>query len=257
MFVVLGVCFEYGPKFIVFLQTLTFEAFRDLIGGLMIALGVAGELLFASLAANKRDRLRDRNIMRVADLNWKAEQESLARAEVEKTLAGTTEATERLRKENLQLEKAFSRRYFMHQDKAAERLLQFGPVEVLIEYLQDGECRSTAGMIAYTLNMAKWRFSAFRAVPYDSPFFDGVIVHGLIREVNDAGIVPEHIERGSRAAEALIRELNKTDIKAHGHAADPNASPGVVVIRVGMNPGPVKMDLSPGYHGNQLYRFSN
>ena len=68
---------------------------------------------------------------------------------------------------------------------------------------------------------------------------------------------PGYIERASRAGETLMRELHRADIEARGHAPDPNASPGVVVNRIGMNPGTAKGDLSPGYHDNQLYRSSN
>jgi hypothetical protein len=85
--VVAGVGLEYGPKLIFFIHAPTWENFVNLSGGLLIALGVAGEVLFASLAAGKRDQLRDRNIRRVAELNLQAEQERLARVRIEQSIA--------------------------------------------------------------------------------------------------------------------------------------------------------------------------
>lgn len=84
--VAVGVVLEYGPKFMAFVHGPTWEGFRDLSGGLLIAIGVAGEIIFASAAASKRDKLRDRNVLRVAELNRKAEQERLARVRIEESL---------------------------------------------------------------------------------------------------------------------------------------------------------------------------
>lgn len=88
LLVAAGVVLEYGPKFIVFIHNPTLANLRDLAGGLLIAIGVAGEIIFASLAGSRRDKLRQRHVLRIADLNLKAEQEHRARIELQAFLAG-------------------------------------------------------------------------------------------------------------------------------------------------------------------------
>lgn len=97
--VLVGVVFEYGPKFIVFIQSVTFAHFRDLGGGLLITLGIAGEIIFSSLAARKRDKLRKRHVSRIASLNLQAEQERHARVRIEETLRAAEERIAVLDKE--------------------------------------------------------------------------------------------------------------------------------------------------------------
>lgn len=84
--VVVGVCLEYGPKFMVFVYDRTWENFRSLSGGLLIALGVVGEIICASFAASKRDKLRNRAGLRIAEVNLRAEQEHAARLTIEADL---------------------------------------------------------------------------------------------------------------------------------------------------------------------------
>jgi hypothetical protein len=94
--VAIGVALEYGPKLMTFIHVPSWDNFRDLSGGLLIALGVGGEVLFASLAGRKRDQLRDRNVRRVAELNLLAEQEQFARVKLEKEIAWRQLSTEQM-----------------------------------------------------------------------------------------------------------------------------------------------------------------
>ena len=141
---------------------------------------------------------------------------------------------EHLHKENLDLESELSPRIFKDQYGAGKALEPFAPVNAVIEYLPDRECRDTAGQIALTLHdFAKWKLLSVNANSDESEFFDGVIV-----QIKSAGPVGEEVKRAEAGAEALISELNKTNIKARRHASARNFPEGVVVIRVGMKPNP-------------------
>jgi hypothetical protein len=86
--VVAGVCLEYIPKLALFLGTPSWENFRDLSGGLLIALGVVVELAFSSLSSRTRDRIRARQVERIAELTIKAEEERRERIRLERFVAG-------------------------------------------------------------------------------------------------------------------------------------------------------------------------
>jgi hypothetical protein len=62
----------------------------------------------------------------------------------------------------------------------------------------------------------------------------------VIVQVHAAGAgLSADVMRAERGAEALILELNKTNIQARRLGADLKLPPGVVVIRVGKKPNPV------------------
>jgi hypothetical protein len=82
-----GVVLEYLPKFIAFGKAPRWALFKDLSGGLLIALGIAGEVLASMLSSRKEQQLRDLNARTVAELNLRAEQERLARVKLEARLA--------------------------------------------------------------------------------------------------------------------------------------------------------------------------
>jgi len=157
----------------------------------------------------------------------------LLAAKQEEHIAVIEQQTEKLHRENLELEASLSPRIFKDQSGAAKVLSVFSPINAVIEYLPDRECQRTAGQIALTLNMAGWTFPAAKANPDEAAFFDEVIV-----QVNAAGVVPPEVRKAGDAADALVVELNKTDIKARRHAADLSVAQGVIVIRVGMKPNP-------------------
>ena len=171
---------------------------------------------------------------KAAGANERAGVANKAAAEANERAGQLEVKAEQLHKENLELEASLSPRIFKEQVGAGERLSKFAPVNAVIEYLPEMECKHTAELIFTALqNFAKWNILEFRANPNAIEFFDGVIV-----QVDTAGIVPEDVSRAGRAAEALISELNKTNIKAWRQAAAQNFPIGVVVIRVGMKPNP-------------------
>jgi hypothetical protein len=88
--VVIGVIVEYVPQAAIFLRKPTWISFRDLIGGLLIALGVAGEILFGAIASRKQNQLRDLSNTIIADLDLRAETERRARVQIEQQMARRT-----------------------------------------------------------------------------------------------------------------------------------------------------------------------
>ena len=79
--------------------------------------------------------------------------------------------TEQLRKDNLELESSLSPRIFNDQGEAGKRLSIFAPVNAIIEYLPDRECKRTTQQIALTLDLANWSIIAVRANPDERDYF--------------------------------------------------------------------------------------
>lgn len=87
--VVIGVIGEYVPRVMEFeaCGTLwTMLAFRELFGGILIAVGVAGEVLFSKMASLRQVQLSIRKDHKVAELDVVAKQADLARAKIERRL---------------------------------------------------------------------------------------------------------------------------------------------------------------------------
>ena len=86
--VAIGLVVEYREPFLEFIKTHDWKYIRDAIGGIMVTVGVAGELLIGFVASFKDGRLRDANTAlqarltelltasneRIAELNLQAEQ---------------------------------------------------------------------------------------------------------------------------------------------------------------------------------------
>lgn len=89
--VVIGVVLEYRKAFVGLWNHFTLtelRAFvRETLGGILVAIGVAGELWFGFLADRKDNKLRSINAERIAELNLSAERERLARVKLEAHLA--------------------------------------------------------------------------------------------------------------------------------------------------------------------------
>lgn len=85
--VVIGVAVEYIPQFIAWAHRPSWHTFKDLIGGVLIALGVAGEIIFADWAKRNREILSVRKDKEIASLQLLAEHERSARAKVELEVA--------------------------------------------------------------------------------------------------------------------------------------------------------------------------
>jgi hypothetical protein len=191
---------EY-PKF-----EIKVESPRERKGGALVVIGIAIELFGGVGVVVQSDRI-----------------ESHHRRDIEK-----------LRADNLNLELQLSPRVFDNQDVAAKALRPFVPMGVAIEYLPDWECQKTAGQIAFVLHLAHWSISGVKADPNASRFSEEVIVANP--ELN----AQEDLEASKKtdAADALIRELNRTNIKAESRGSDPDFPFGTIVVRVGLRPNP-------------------
>lgn len=79
-----GVVLEYLPKFIDLLPHWDWPvATKELLGGTLIALGVAGEVLFGKMASRRQSSIVAIKDLRIAELNLIAEQEKSARLALE------------------------------------------------------------------------------------------------------------------------------------------------------------------------------
>lgn len=85
--VVIGVCIEYVPQAIAFLKRPNWATFSNLIGGILIALGVAGEILFGALVSRRENRIRNSLDLTVAALGVETEKAKLERIHLEHELA--------------------------------------------------------------------------------------------------------------------------------------------------------------------------
>ena len=71
--VVVGVLLEYGDEFLKLFHQPTWTAFKPLIGGVLVALGVAFEVLFGAVESKKEGLVRDWHQLRIAELSLEAE----------------------------------------------------------------------------------------------------------------------------------------------------------------------------------------
>lgn len=96
--VVIGVFIEIIPDLLELLYHYERQVLPSVIGGVMVGLGVAGEIRFGNIARAARDALSERNKRKISELNLLAEQERTKRAKIEvllvarKPSAGLTEA---------------------------------------------------------------------------------------------------------------------------------------------------------------------
>ena len=123
-FVVLGIIWEDWPKFLAVWSHPTPNSVLDLAAGLFVILGIAGEIIFARSAARKQDELYERNQLRIAELKLLAENQALARAKLEESLAQTALLLEQEKTERIKLEKQFAwRRITFNQELRIKSLL--------------------------------------------------------------------------------------------------------------------------------------
>ncbi len=148
---------------------------------------------------------------RISEAGEKASAADQRAAEANERAAQLEMKAEKLHKENIDLEASLSPRIFKDQGGAARNLAVFTPVNAVIEYFPDFECRRTAGQIAGTLAMARWRFKLPIENPDEAFFSEGVTVG--INAAGSEAMAPD-IRRAAAAVDVLIVELNKTGIKA-------------------------------------------
>jgi hypothetical protein len=93
--VVFGLIVEYGGPIVDAIRNHDWQFVAKSIGGVLVTIGVAGELIAGSRSTSKDGQLREANSMlaqkageRIAELNMKAEQEKHARIKLQKEMAG-------------------------------------------------------------------------------------------------------------------------------------------------------------------------
>jgi hypothetical protein len=197
---------------------------RALFFGILVAIGVAGESVFGI-----RLYWNNRKLHRIEDQESQTRKAEVARLKHD---------TEKLRKENLELELKLSPRIFDDQGGAADRLKGFAPIDAKIEYLSnDRECRDTARQIFFVFQAAGWNVAPCEPNPNDSAFWpDGVSV-----EFHPTGEPMEAYQRRGGVINALLSELNLTHIEArleHPSQWESPPPPDVVRVRVGRRPNP-------------------
>lgn len=85
----LGCILEYAPVFLNLLPHWNWHAFaRDLLGGVLIALGVFFEVLFGMFGSRLQSRIGAMKDAIIAELNLKAEQERHQRLKLQMSMAG-------------------------------------------------------------------------------------------------------------------------------------------------------------------------
>jgi hypothetical protein len=138
-----------------------------------------------------------------ADAAGKAAQADAAKAVAEtakanERVAELTQETEKLRANNLEMERAFSPRSLTIRSEDTARLQAFGKVRWTMVFVERDEPRDTAGQIAFLLGQARWeRFEG--PIPERPGIMDGVGIY-----LSDEAARP--------AADALADILRASDI---------------------------------------------
>lgn len=206
---------------------------------LAIAILVLGNRTSVLLA---RDR---KAVQNEADLKVSASEAKteLAREEAAQAAARAEEAkvqasqlvlkTEELRRENLELERAFSPRTFEDQETVSQALSKFRGMAAAIQYMPDVECKGVADQIARVLKMADWRILGVGPASYDANFFPGVAVQlqAFKNGTMTGGVWGE-------SSDLLVAELKKTRIEARRINDIAGMPPGVLLILVGNRTNP-------------------
>jgi hypothetical protein len=214
--VVAGIVAEDWDEFFKFAHNPNWTDGRIAVGGAVVVLGIISEIWFSSRSASAEREIRDWYALRVAELNLKAEQERLARVEIE--------------------ERIQPRRLSIEQQKAiTEALRRFkGSIRPIVVGSSDAE----------SLGLAKQIIAVLR--------FTGLEVRDASRNIAhifspDSGVRviryhPEDEDLASTLANALesigdVKGVNL--IRAEQTISDPNAPAWASGIRVIIEPKPV------------------
>jgi hypothetical protein len=203
-----------------------------------VVLGIAGEVLFARLAALRQRQLRDRDKRKIADLHLLAEQESLARAKIEETNLELAMAL-------AETEKAILPRR-LNQLAMRETLMPFAGTVATVETLPDFECRRIAELLASTLRMAKWRVPETIVRMDNGPdslmdfISSGVRIERGRIDTTGLPLDQQKLVRDSLegAISSLMKSLNDNGIWTGRHAPGRNVQPNSIRILVGLKPMP-------------------
>jgi hypothetical protein len=174
--VVFGVIAEYVPRIIEVSNAGTFwtlQTAKELAGGILIAIGVAGEVLFSKMASLRQVQLSARKDEKVAQLDAVAKQADLARFEIEKQLTETKiellKLQEKMADRIISLEQA---------NNIVDVLLPFNgqSVDVFL-YGQTPEIFKLASMIRAVFHFSKWHSE--QRIAIGKPL-EGIIVNRMV-----------------------------------------------------------------------------
>lgn len=225
--VVIGVGLEYKEPFLQLLRQHNLLALKMLLresaGGILVAIGVAGELLVGFLANRKDNELRSLNAMRVvslglkiAELNLLAEQERHSRAKLEHRLAPRLLSSEDRQILRDRLSRYRSQQFQIHVDTDNGECVNFA--EEIRDCLTD-ECGWTGDMYG----VASHTIASGVAVYFGK---------------DDVQQIRSNLPTTYEVCRALREAIERTDIVlAENSWNDPNGVPkGVIAIDVGPKP---------------------
>jgi hypothetical protein len=89
--VVVGIIVEYLPRFIKWFQSPTWGTFQDITGGVILTLGIAGEILFGRKASSAEKKIRDDAKLEIERLRARAAEAERQTADLQIEIANARE----------------------------------------------------------------------------------------------------------------------------------------------------------------------
>jgi hypothetical protein len=224
--VVIGLVLEYWHPFVELRDAhrrrplFPWKKLLEIMGGVLVVIGVAGELMAQFYAARIETRIRSNTYQIETLLNGKAEKERTAR---------------------LNLEEDISPR-ILEQSTSSERLRSFAGTKFAIKVVEgpDLETRRTAGQIALMCNMAGWtRDDSLAALSTLPAFEEGLEVEfnarlGVLRGMPPANSTDEV---GSALLEIFRQNKIQANMWPRALSTTMPPLPGqVIIIHVGLKP---------------------
>jgi hypothetical protein len=170
-----------------------------------------------------------------------------AGAKANEEAAKANKATEEIRRENLELEKAVAPR-MLEQGQPARALKPFGPIDVKIIAVPDFETRRFSSYLVFMLKgLAGW---SVEFLPDDGHTRDGIEIQFIVRVGPDWTATEEQRkqeEKRKQVAATLCNELRKQEIETTvRQVPEMRSMPGLLwpaqvphdslIVRVGMRP---------------------
>lgn len=267
--VVVGLVIEYLQEFVELFKTRSFDRkkLRTLVGGLLITVGVVGELVVAIKSSGVETKLRttthkvesllngkaadarkeaDEAKERASDLEDEAAMLEDDAAALDKEAADLSSKTEQLRKANIEarekleaekrerlaLEQFLSPRDPGEQSSLNAALAKFPGITAIVDVVRDAECRRFA---AWLVSALPWKVQL--NAPIEDSSDDGVTVeYNMLHWLRPGDI-------SNLAAEALVDILNRRKIDSHARATVDRDTPvskrlaaNVIHVIIGLKP---------------------
>jgi hypothetical protein len=248
--VVAGIVLEDWNKFAKLFYYPSWMALRDAAAPIMVAGGIAFEILLSRLSSSQERKIRDWYAMRVAELNLKSEQESVARAKLERL-------TEKLRKNNRRTALLLRDRNLSNRVKFIEAMRAFASTRVYIhamkEHEADPESSELESILRNTLRDAGWRVEApvTNRLVIPPPAKEGVHIEYPASDWYSDRPLP-YVAAGCGLADWLNKENIATEIGASDHLKN-SGDICTVIVSVGPKPSTLGMIKELKYRGDWKY----